>query len=75
VALARALSARPAVLLLDEPLSALDDETREQTGELLKEVQRRQGVTALHVTHSLREAEQLADVLLRMEAGQVTVAR
>ncbi|MBM3497065.1 MAG: ATP-binding cassette domain-containing protein [Armatimonadetes bacterium] len=74
VALARALAARPAVLLLDEPLSALDDTTREQTAVLLKETQRAQGVTALHVTHSLREAGQLADVLLQMEAGQVRSA-
>ncbi|MBM3476484.1 MAG: ABC transporter ATP-binding protein [Armatimonadetes bacterium] len=71
VALARALAARPAVLLLDEPLSALDDETREQTGLLLKTTQRQQGVTALHVTHSAHEARQLADILLRLDRGHV----
>ncbi|MFV0443201.1 MAG: ABC transporter ATP-binding protein [Planctomycetaceae bacterium] len=71
VALGRALAFRPRVLCLDEPLSALDSETRRQMCQLLRTVQQQTGVTALHVTHNLDEAELLADCLLRIEAGQV----
>jgi ABC-type sugar transport system ATPase subunit len=74
VALGRALAARPTVLLLDEPLSALDEELRDDLAALLKRVQRELALTALHITHSRREAEQLADVRLRMEAGRVEEA-
>jgi ABC-type sugar transport system ATPase subunit len=71
VALGRALAARPQVLLLDEPLSALDDDTREPLAELLHRVQRESAVTVLHVTHHRSEAARLADVLFRLEAGRV----
>lgn len=71
VALGRALAARPSVLLLDEPLSALDETTRDQMVDLLSRVQHESGVTALHVTHSRREANQLADTLIEMSAGRV----
>ena len=71
VALGRALSFRPTTLCLDEPLSALDDETRAQIVELLKHVQRETRVTTLHITHNRREAEALADVLLELGDGQV----
>jgi ABC-type sugar transport system ATPase subunit len=71
VALGRALSFRPATLLLDEPLSALDDSTREQMYSLLADVQVQTRVTALHVTHNLDEAERLADCLYRVENGKV----
>ncbi len=71
VALGRALSFHPAVLCLDEPLSALDDESRQEMIELLKRIQRETGVTALHVTHNRGEAERLADVWLRLENGAV----
>ncbi|MBM3870754.1 MAG: ABC transporter ATP-binding protein, partial [Verrucomicrobia bacterium] len=71
VALGRALAAKPSVLLLDEPLSALDEELRDDLAALLKRLQRELNLTALHITHSRREAEQLADVRLRMEAGSV----
>lgn len=73
VALGRALSFMPRVLCLDEPLSALDGETRGQMCELLAEVRVRTGVTTLHVTHSLDEAAQLADPLLRLVDGRVAV--
>jgi ABC-type sugar transport system ATPase subunit len=71
IALGRALAARPEVLLLDEPLSALDEDTRDEVADLLKQIQRQHGLTALHITHSLQEAERLADVVFQLEAGHV----
>lgn len=71
VALGRALAFRPRILCLDEPLSALDSETRRQMCALLRNVQEQTGVTTLHVTHNLDEAEALADTLLRVEGGIV----
>ena len=70
VALGRALSARPGVLCLDEPLSALDDETRREMYELLEHVQQSTSVTILHVTHNLDEAEQLADRIFLLRNGR-----
>ena len=75
VALGRALSFRPRVLCLDEPLSALDDETRERMCGLLEEVQHVTGTTTLHVTHNRDEAERLADFLFRIEGGQLEQIR
>ena len=75
VALGRALAAKPSVLLLDEPLSALDEELRDELAALLKRVQQDLGLTALHITHSRHEATQLADVIFRMEAGRVAETR
>jgi ABC-type sugar transport system ATPase subunit len=72
VALGRALAFRPPVLLLDEPLSALDDETRNEMYTLLRSVQRLTGVTVLHVTHSIAEAKALADRVLVLESGAVS---
>jgi len=72
VALGRALAAKPKVLVLDEPLSALDEERRDDLAALLRRVQREHAITALHITHSHAEAAQLADVLFRLEAGRVT---
>lgn len=71
VALARALAAKPTVLVLDEPLSALDEELREDLARLLKEIQRDLKLTTLHVTHHRQEAAQLADHVLRLEHGSV----
>jgi len=72
VALGRALAAQPKVLLLDEPLSALDEELRDDLAALLRRVQREHGVTALHITHSRAEADLLADVLFRLADGRIT---
>ena len=74
VALGRALSFHPGILLLDEPLSALDQETREEMYQVLTEVQHKTGVTALHITHSPAEAEHLADVLLILKDGRIREA-
>ena len=74
VALGRALAAKPAVLLLDEPLSALDEDLRDELAALLKRIQREHGLTVLHITHSRSEAARLADVLLRLDAGRVVEA-
>jgi molybdate/tungstate transport system ATP-binding protein len=72
VSLGRALSFHPQTLCLDEPLSALDDATRGQMYELLTHVRNQTGVTTLHVTHSLEEAQHLADHIFRIEKGRVT---
>lgn len=72
VALGRALAFRPSILCLDEPLSALDAETKAEMYKLLLSVQQREQVTALHVTHNREDADELADVILRIEDGKVT---
>lgn len=71
VALGRALSVRPGILCLDEPLNALDDDTRQEMYKLLGEVRRSTGVTILHVTHNREEAEQLADRILVLRDGKI----
>jgi ABC-type sugar transport system ATPase subunit len=72
VALGRALSFRPRVLLLDEPLNALDETTRDRLCELLRCVQQQTGLTTLHITHSKSEARLLADQLLVLSEGKLT---
>jgi ABC-type sugar transport system ATPase subunit len=72
VALGRALAHQPATLCLDEPLSALDEDTRGQMRALLKRVQEVTRVTTLHVTHSREEAAALGDCLFRLEDGRLT---
>jgi molybdate/tungstate transport system ATP-binding protein len=71
VALGRALSFKPQVLCLDEPLSALDSHTRDEMCDLLDNVRRQTHVTTLHVTHNLTEATRLSDCLFRIEDGKV----
>lgn len=71
VALGRALSFHPGILLLDEPLSSLDEETRDQLIDLLKTVRDTRQVTILHVTHNRRESELLGDVRFRLEKGRI----
>lgn len=71
VALARALVVEPAVLLLDEPLGALDVALRRQVQGELKAVQRRVGTTFVHVTHDQEEAMALADLLVVMSGGRI----
>lgn len=71
VALVRALAFHPPLLLLDEPLSALDAKVRESLRDSLKEVQRRTGVTTLMVTHDQAEALELSDRVVVMNQGQI----
>jgi putative spermidine/putrescine transport system ATP-binding protein len=71
VALARAVAVRPRVLLLDEPLSALDAKLKESLRDELAELLRRLHITAVHVTHDQQEALAIADRLAVMEAGRI----
>jgi ABC-type sugar transport system ATPase subunit len=72
VALGRALSFRPRVLLLDEPLNSVDETTRDRLCELLRQIQKANGLTTLHVTHSRAEAALLADRLFELEHGRLS---
>jgi len=74
VALGRALAAKPGVLCLDEPLSSLDDASREEMCSLLRSVRERTGVTTLHISHSKTDARLLADVLLLIKDRRVSPA-
>ncbi|HEX2865206.1 MAG TPA: ABC transporter ATP-binding protein [Deinococcales bacterium] len=71
VALARALAVKPSVLLLDEPLSALDARVRVQLREEIRKVQRETGTTALLVTHDQEEALAISDRVAVMNAGRL----
>lgn len=71
VALARALAVRPRLLLLDEPLSALDAGLRERLAEELRAIIREQGLTAIFVTHDHEEAFAVADSMAVMRAGRI----
>jgi putative spermidine/putrescine transport system ATP-binding protein len=74
VALARALITDPQVLLLDEPLSALDPFLRIRMREELKSLQTRLGISFIHVTHSQDEAMALADLVVVMNGGKIEQA-
>ena len=71
IALARALVVEPKVLLLDEPLGALDLKLRRQMQEELKAIQQRVGTTFVHVTHDQEEAMAIADVIVVMNHGVI----
>jgi putative spermidine/putrescine transport system ATP-binding protein len=71
VALARALARRPAMLLLDEPLSALDAKIRLRLRAEIRKIQQDLGVTTLYVTHDQEEALSLADRLAVMRGGRI----
>jgi spermidine/putrescine transport system ATP-binding protein len=71
VALARALAVDPDVLLLDEPLGALDLKLRRAMQDELKSIQRQVGTTFVHVTHDQEEAMAIADRIVVMNAGQI----
>jgi len=71
VALGRALSFRPSVLCLDEPLAALDEQTRQQMHDLFRRVRGHSHVTTLAITHNREDAEALADRVLVLESGRI----
>jgi len=71
VNLGRALSFEPEVLLLDEPLGALDQETKGEMIQLLRTIRAKTRVTTLHVTHDPEEARLLADQLLVLKEGRI----
>jgi ABC-type sugar transport system ATPase subunit len=75
VALGRALAMRPPVLLLDEPFSALDDETRHEMYDLLRVVRQAMAVTVLHVTHNRDEAARLGECFFRLRDGMIVHER
>jgi ABC-type sugar transport system ATPase subunit len=70
-ALARAVVRKPDVLLLDEPLSAVDEQYREEMRWELRHLQKELGVTTVHVTHDQREAMSLADRVVLMRGGRI----
>lgn len=74
VAIARALAPHPRLLLLDEPLSALDAWSRSSIGEQLKAIQEASGVTTIMVTHDRQEALSLSDFVVVMSEGRVEQA-
>jgi ABC-type Fe3+/spermidine/putrescine transport system ATPase subunit len=71
VALARALAYEPRVLLMDEPLGALDQKLREDMQREFARIQRRLGITTIFVTHDQQEAMALADRIVVMNAGRI----
>ncbi|MDC3234724.1 ABC transporter ATP-binding protein [Candidatus Puniceispirillum sp.] len=71
VALARSLITQPSILLLDEPLSALDPFLRVKMRYELKTLQQKLGITFIHVTHAQDEALALSDVIVVMNSGQI----
>jgi len=71
VALARALAPKPAVLLLDEPLSALDAKVREDLRGEIKTLQSKLSITTIMVTHDQHEAMELADRIVVMDRGRI----
>lgn len=71
VALVRALATSPGLLLLDEPLSALDAQVRHHLRREIKQIQKNLGVTTIMVTHDQEEALSMADRVAVMEAGQI----
>lgn len=71
VAIARALFSKPKILLLDEPLSAIDPTFRNSIMKFLKDIHRRYNLTTIHVTHNFREASYLADRIAIVMNGKI----
>jgi osmoprotectant transport system ATP-binding protein len=71
IGLARALAARPRLMLMDEPFGALDPVTRQELGDAFIGLHRRLGLTTVMVTHDVQEAVLLADRIVVMKAGRI----
>lgn len=71
VSIGRALSFEPAVLLLDEPLSSLDDDFRKELHQLLRTIRQTTNAAILHVTHNIDDARSLADRILVLSSGRI----
>lgn len=72
VAIGRALSFEPQILVMDEPLNALDERTRDRLCTLLRTLHAEIGLTTLHITHSRSEARQVADRFYMLENGRLS---
>jgi ABC-type sulfate/molybdate transport systems ATPase subunit len=75
VALARGLAGDPALVLLDEPLSALDVTVRRELRALIRDVITSSGIPAVLVTHDIDEAEEIGDVVIGYDDGRMTGVR
>ncbi|MDR3541285.1 MAG: ABC transporter ATP-binding protein [Desulfosporosinus sp.] len=71
VALARALVTKPDLLLLDEPLSAVDAKVRESARSLIRDIQKKMGITAIFVTHDQLEALVMSDRIVILDSGEI----
>ena len=71
IALARAIAAQPRILLLDEPLSALDAPLRKRLRTVIKQIHQKTGTTMLYVTHDREEAFAIADRILILKGGRI----
>lgn len=71
VAIARALLSRPRILLMDEPVSALDGASREEVLSLIQSIQKKLSIPVIYVSHSLDEVARLADQLVLIEEGRI----
>ena len=71
VALARALAPNPSLLLLDEPLSALDMNLKENLRKIIREIQQKVQVSTIYVTHDQTEAMEISDKIIILEKGQI----
>lgn len=68
LALARVLFVKPSILLIDEPLSALDDSTRAKMQQLIMDIHKETGNTIIMVTHSIAEAEKMCDQIIKLDS-------
>jgi molybdate transport system ATP-binding protein len=75
VALARGFAGEPSLVLLDEPLSALDSAVRRELRQLIRHVVVSSGIPAILVTHDAEEAEELGDVIIAIDDGRVGATR
>lgn len=71
VALARALASKPQLVCMDEPLSSLDEDSRENVCDLIKRIHKKENLTFLHITHSQTEADLMGEIKFKLIEGSV----